>query len=200
MLTIVFLSIIFLILTPWLKTGILFALISLSAYLYFSGIDSWLPIIFLVTGIILITFEIFIPGFGLLGFLGIGSTVFGLYFTTGDIIKTVTDLGIALATSAVLIVILIRSGYSFSNWNQFVLNAKSVTTERTQTSVESAGQTEITVGMEGEATTPLRPSGKVVFDDNQLSYDVLSADGHIGKGTRIVIQEIHGTKIIVRKI
>lgn len=200
MLTIVFLSIIFLILTPWLKTGILFALISLSAYLYFSGIDSWLPIIFLVTGIILITFEIFIPGFGLLGFLGISSTVFGLYFTTGDIIKTVTDLGIALATSAVLIVILIRSGYSFSNWNQFVLNAKSVTTERTQTSVESAGQTEITVGMEGEATTPLRPSGKVVFDDNQLSYDVLSADGHIGKGTRIVIQEIHGTKIIVRKI
>lgn len=53
--------------------------------------------------------------------------------------------------------------------------------------------------MVGETLTPLRPSGKVSFNDQTRSYDVLSSGGHIARGTRVVIQEIHGTKIVVRE-
>ena len=196
MLTIVFLSLVLLILTPWLKTSTLFAIIGLFGYFYYSGIDSWPPIILLVAGIILISLEVFIPRFGLLGIVGMISTVSGLYYTTGDISKTITDLSIALITSIVLLTILIRNGYSFKNWNRFVLNTRSKNISHSQ-NIEQ--RTNIFVGMVGETTTPLRPSGKVLFEKEDLAYDVLSADGHICQGVTVIVQEVHGTKIIVKK-
>lgn len=196
LLTIVFLSVVLLVLTPWLKTGILLTSGSLLGYLYFAGVDSWVPVILLILGIILIVLEIFIPDFGILGILGIGTLGLGLYFTTGDISKTITDISIALIVSVVLVIILVRSGYSFANWNRFVLNTQSSSKNKPDQSEE---HTDVTVGMIGKAVTPLRPSGKVVFEGSPLSYDVLSSEGHIADGTPVVIQEVHGTKILVRK-
>jgi len=196
LLTIVFLGIIFAVLTPWTKTGAVASLGSLVGYFYFSGISSWTPIILFIVGLTLIVMEVFIPDFGLLGLLGIASMGLGLYFTTGSFGMAIRDLSIAVIVSGMLIFVLIRDGYSLSNLNKYVLFTSSSKPPEVEAREE---KTEVTVGMDGEAVTPLRPSGKASFDEEAQTYDVLSGDGHISPGSPIVIHEIRGTKIVVRK-
>lgn len=196
LLTIGFIGIIFLVLTPWRKTGTIVAVGSIVAYFYFAGVESWVPIVLFVVGLILIVLEVFIPDFGLLGILGIGSLALGIYYTVGDIGLMVRDLSLALVVSTILIFVLIRNGYSLSNFNKIVLNASSKQAENVEASEE---KTEIKVGMVGEAVTPLRPSGKVEFSQEAQAYDVLSSEGHIEVGAKVVISEIRGTKIVVRR-
>lgn len=190
-------SIVVLLLTTMFKTGLVLAIGSLSAFFYFASIDSWTPILLLVVGLLLIVLEIFVPDFGLLGLLGFASIVLGLYYTTGDFGKTMTDLVVALTVSSIFVIILFRKGYSFTNWNRFVLDTQIKTEENVERLEEDRL---LTAGMVGKAATTLRPSGKALFEDMQVSFDVLSDDGHIAKGTEIMIQEIIGNKIIVRKI
>ena len=191
-----FIGVIVFVLTPWTKMGFFTALGSLSGYFYLAGLYSWTPVILFVIGLVLIVMEVFIPDFGLLGILGLVSVALGLYYTTGDFGLMVRDLSLALVISALLIIILVRKGYSFSNLNRLVLQTSSR---------ENKGQTEaeekipLKVGALGEAVTPLRPSGKASFGSHSQSMDVLSSEGHIASGTKIVISEIYGTKIVVRK-
>lgn len=191
-----FIGFIVFVLTPWTKSGFVTGIASLIGYFYLSGIYSWTPVILFVIGLVLIILEVFIPDFGLIGILGLTALAFGIYFTTGDLGVMVRDLSLAIVVSAILIIILVRKGYSFSNLNKLVLNTSS---QQIRDIDEAEEKTKIAVGMIGEATTPLRPSGKVTFAEQEQSYDVLSAQGHIASGTSVVIQEIHGTKIIVRK-
>lgn len=195
-LTFVFMSIIILLFIPRLTVGFIMAIASLSGYYYFAGIDSWAPIILLVVGLVLIVSEIFIPGFGLLGLLGFSSIVLGLYYTTGNVGKTMTDLIVAVAVSTILIIILFKKGYSFTNWEHFVLNTQIKSEEITDSIQEDRN---LKAGMIGKASTSLRPSGKALFNKRNAPFDVLSDDGHISQGTEIIIQEIIGSKIVVRK-
>lgn len=191
-----FIGVVLFLLTPWSKTGFATALISLIGYFYLSGIYNWTPVILLVIGLVLVVLEVFIPDFGLLGILGIGSMALGIYYTTGDFGIMVRDLSLALMVSALLIFVLIRKGYSFSNLNKMVLKSSSKQTEDVE---ESEEQAPIKVGMIGEAQTALRPSGKVIFNEQTHVYDVLSSGGHISKGVKVVVQEVHRTKIVVRE-
>lgn len=196
-LTLVFISIGSLLLTPYLKSGVILAVVSLLGYYYFAAIDGWAAILLLIVGLSLIVLEIFIPDFGLLGILGFVAIVFGLYYTTGDLGKTLTDLIIAIAFTAIFITFLFKKGYSFTNWDRFVLNAQIKSDEKVET---IQADRKLNAGMTGQAITALRPSGKAKFEDEQWTYDVLSDDGHIGQGKDIIIQEIIGNKIVVRKL
>lgn len=196
LLTIGFIGIIVFILTPLTKTGFLTAIASLAGYFYLSGLYSWTPVILFVIGLVLIVLEVFIPDFGLIGILGLVSVAFGLYYTTGNLGIMVRDLSLALVVSTILIIVLIRKGYSFSNLNKLVLQTSSREIKERE---EAEAAAPLQVGAIGEAVTPLRPSGKASFDDQNRDFDVLSAQGHIATGTEIVITEIHGTKIVVRK-
>lgn len=196
LLTLGFIGVVLILLTPRTKTGILVALGGVIGYFYIAGVESWTPIILLILGLVLIISEVFVPDFGLLGILGIVSVAFGLYLTTGDFGLMVRDLTVALVTSMIIIFLLIKNGYSVSNFNKMVLRTAS----KEPAEVEAREEKPLlNIGMEGEAVTPLRPSGKVKFSDLPNAYDVLSGEGHISIGTKVVIQEIHGTKIVVRK-
>ena len=196
LLTIGFMGIVFLMLTPWTKTGIIVSIGSLVAYFYFAGTTSWAPIILFVIGLVLVILEILIPGFGLIGLLGFSSVTLGIYYTVGDWGLMIRDLSLALIASLTLMFILLKNGYTLSNFSKFVLNTSS---KQTNDIEEAEEQTQLKVGMEGEVATPLRPSGKVLFDEQGPSYDVLSSDGHIAQGSKVIIQEINGNKIVVRR-
>lgn len=196
LLTIGFIGVIVFVLTPWTKSGFFTAIASLGGYFYLAGLYSWTPVILFVIGLVLIVMEVFIPDFGLIGILGLISVALGLYYTTGDFGIMIRDLSLALVVSAILIIVLVRKGYSFSNLNRLVLQTSSrEIKEKAQTEEKSPLQ----VGTLGEAVTPLRPSGKAFFGEHSQSLDVLSSQGHIASGTKIVISEIYGTKIVVRK-
>src|SRR5699024_1297050 len=92
LLTIGFMGIVFLILTPWTKTWVIVSIGSLVAYFYYAGITSWAPLISFVVGLLLVILEILIPGFGLLGLLGFGSVTLGIYYTVGAFGLMIRDL------------------------------------------------------------------------------------------------------------
>lgn len=191
-----FIGVIVFVLTPWTKMGFFTAIVSLGGYFYLAGLYSWTPVILFVIGLVLIVMEVFIPDFGLIGLLGLFSVALGLYYTTGDFGLMMRDLSLALVVSALLIVILVRKGYSFSNLNRLVLETSS---RDIQTPSASEEKLDLQVGTLGEAVTPLRPTGKASFGEYKQTMDVLSAQGHIASGTKVVVSEIYGTKIIVRE-
>lgn len=197
LLTISFIGVVFLLLTPWTKTSAIIAIASLIGYLNVVGVDGWTPILLISIGFILIIAEVFIPDFGLLGILGVLSVAWGLYMTTGDFGIMIRDLTIAIISSVIILILLLRNGYSISHLNRFVLNTASKEPFEIE---ESEDKPRLAIGMLGEARTPLRPSGKVKFEQFPLPFDVISNDGHIQSGTKVVIQEIHGNKIVVRNL
>lgn len=195
-LALVFISTVVILLTPNLKSGMILAIVSLAGYYYFADIDSWPAIALLVVGLSLIVLEIFVPDFGLLGLLGFISIVLGLYYTTGDIGKTMADLAIALIVTSIFTIFLFKKGFSFTNWDRFVLDAQIINEEKVESIQEDRN---LKVGMIGQTITALRPSGKALFENEKKALDVLSDDGHIANQTEIIIQEIIGNKILVRK-
>ena len=189
-----FTGIVIAILTPFVKSGAGLALISIAAYFHFIGIETWLPIVLFTAGLLLIVFEIFVPEFGVAGIAGIILLIVGLYLTIGDFGQTIRDLSLSVVIAAGVIIYLIKNGYSLSNVNKLVLQ----TNLQSSTNKESVEKESVNVNDEGIAVTPLRPSGKATFGEDASLYDVLSTEGHISKGTAIVVERVTGTKITVR--
>lgn len=183
------------ILTPFVKSATGLTLISLALYFNFVGLETWLPVILFTAGLLLIILEVFIPEFGLLGITGIVLLLIGLYMTIGDLSQTVRDLSLSVVITTGVVLYLVRNGYSLTNVNKLILNT-DLQKKETQSSVD---RLVVETGMEGTASTPLRPSGKVTFGEDDLLYDVLSIDGHISKGTTVIVDKVKGTKITVRK-
>jgi len=190
------------ILTPLTKTGTTVTATGFLLYFYLVGLESWLPIILFMAGLLLIIMEVFIPDFGIVGILGVLSLIVGLYWTIEDLGKTIQDLGIAIILSAMIVIYLIRKGYSLENINKLILKANVVDTKKSSES-ETENKTKediIKPGLTGVTQTVLRPSGKATFDiENSTHYDVLSSEGHIPEGSSIVIEKVQGTKIVVKK-
>ena len=183
------------ILTPFVKSATGLTLISLALYFNIVGLETWLPVILFTAGLLLIIMEVFIPDFGLLGITGIALLLLGLYMTIGDLSQTVRDLSLSVVITTGVVLYLVRNGYSLTNVNKLILNT-DLQKKETQSSVD---RLVVETGMEGIASTPLRPSGKVTFREDDLLYDVLSIDGHISKGTTVIVDKVKGTKITVKK-
>lgn len=195
LLTLGFVGIIIAIMTPYVKTGGVVSVVSLISYFYFLSVSNWMPIVLFTFGLLFIVLEIFIPDFGIIGILGAISLVGGLYLTTGDLVTANSDFSLALIITAVLMVVLIRNGYSLRNANKLVLQ-----TNLGHSTADGKGMDEyLKIGMVGRSVTPLRPSGKAVFLKNESPFDVLTSGAHIPNGTEVVIEDIQGSKILVRR-
>lgn len=192
-----FIGVVLAILTPLTKTGTAVTLVSFSVYFSIIGVETWLPLALFTAGLLLIVFEIFVPEFGLAGILGIIFLIGGLHWTIGDITQTVRDLSMAVVITALLVIYLVRKGYSLANVNKLVLQTNL------QHNYEVKSEENVInlhPGLAGTSQTTLRPSGKVTFgEEDGPAFDVLSTEGHISKGTPIVIEKVQGTKILVRK-
>lgn len=181
------------------------------APLYLEGAaENWHFIVF-VLGIILVMVEIFaIPGFGVTGVLGIISIVTGLAFVmidkivfrfgpSGDGVREVVAAFAIVVLSALL-------SFIFSLW----LSRKLFSPNRLfgslalETSVNQADgfvsfdtvKLSSLVGKSGVAHTVLRPSGKVMIDDDV--YPAVAETGFIARGTKVTVRrEEHGQIYVV---
>jgi membrane-bound serine protease (ClpP class) len=199
LLSIGFIGLVVAILTPLTRTGSGVTLLSFATYFYLVGVETWLPVILFTAGLLLIVFEIFIPEFGLAGIVGIVLLIGGLHWTIGDISQTIRDLSMAVIITAILVIYLIRKGYSLANVNKLILQT-NLADEFENGEKPEKSVVNLQPGLVGKTQTPLRPSGKVSFDDYEgPSFDVLSTEGHISKDTPVVIEKVQGTKILVRK-
>lgn len=184
------------------------ALVALALYLvpyYLNGLAEYWEIITLMVGIILLAAEIFIiPGFGVAGVLGISLTVMSLilimlnndffnfeFVPLGDIVKaTFATLG-GLAGGALL---LFFGGAKLSETKAFKRIALTDTQESSQGYSVRTNEQNL-VGKTGTAHTVLRPSGKVMIEENV--YDAFTRGDYIQKGEAI---EVIGTEGITLKV
>ena len=181
-----------------------------SAILYFTPLylqgyaQNWEILIFAV-GLILIVFEIFvIPGFGVTGISGIFLVVAGLFLALiGNVRFNFDDIPVYQFNQAILtviaglgfgvgLIIYLSSRIGKSGW------LKRVALLADQEGFYSVPMAPVSlVGKTGIAATVLRPSGKVIIDDEY--YDAVADKGFIDKGDKIIVRKYGSSQLYVNK-
>ncbi|MBL7855649.1 MAG: nodulation protein NfeD [Cyclobacteriaceae bacterium] len=196
--------------TPGVGFPLFAAIVALVLYLvpyYLNGLAEYWEIIALFIGLVLIVVEVFvIPGFGVAGVAGITLTVVSLilimlnndffnfdFVPMGDIVvATFATLG-GIAGGGLL---LFFGGARLSNTQAFKRIALTDTQESKEGYTVNASASAL-VGKKGTAYTVLRPSGKVMIE-NQL-YDAFTRGEFIEKGEAIEVISSEGVTLKVKK-
>lgn len=181
------------------------------APLYLEGLAANWEILVFIIGIILVVVEIFVfPGFGVAGISGI-VLIFG-----GLILSLINNVnfdfeGVEMSTVAVAVTTVVLG--VFGGFVGSLLLGKKLFSAKTgpfaNLSLQSIqdvkdgfvcienGMLELK-GKTGVAQTVLRPSGKVVIDDE--IYDAVALTGYIEKGDKVLVTKVEATQLYVEKI
>ena len=180
------------------------------APLYIDGLAANWEIIIFILGVVLIALEIFvIPGFGIAGISGIILVFTGLTLSLVD--NVVFDFSNVPAKELFMSLIIVSAGTFLAFIVAIPISQKLLTTgplanvalQTTQDtdlgylSVDS--QPKQLIGSTGEAQTTLRPSGKVLLNDEV--YDAIAEVGIIEKGEKIkVVKYASGQLYVVKYV
>jgi len=203
---------------PGLAAVICFTIIVGSKYLV--GLANWVEIALFVIGMILLMIEFLVlPGFGIVGTLGIISMFAGLF---GMLIKNPPDklpwpqtsfdwqvfingvLGISFGFVGFVLLAWLFAKYLPKL--QFLSGLILVPTATKQggklqvsmTTPPESKTASINIGDIGKVTSTLRPTGKAKFGD--AIVDVVAEAEFLDKGTKIEIIEIHGNRVVVKPV
>jgi membrane-bound serine protease (ClpP class) len=175
----------------------------------------WLEMILLLVGLVLIAIEVFvIPGFGVVGVLGLILATVGLValmlpglrdiqwdFDTGHlneagryVLERAAWLGGAIIIGVVAMVLLSRFVLpKFSHFSRLVLRGEQEGYIGTPDVSKMPN-----VGSEGVTLSTLRPAGKVEIDG--VVYDVVSTGVFIDPGKRVRIARYEGSRMVVEEL
>lgn len=182
------------------------AVISLALFFgagYILELASIIEIVIFIIGVALLVVEIFvIPGFGIFGAVGIilmiGALFLGLIsdfpLVDWSMIQMATiQLALAFIFAIIIIYVLLKFLPKSQIWNKLVLNRNI----DEQSGYTSEIKTKELVGKSGKALTDLRPSGSAIIEKNRI--DVVTNGEYIIKGTKIIVIDEEGSKVVVEK-
>ncbi|MBL3656214.1 NfeD family protein [Fulvivirga sediminis] len=173
---------------------------------YLNGLAANWEIICFVIGIILIAMEVFvIPGFGVAGVLGITLTLGSLILVmlNNDIfnfsfvgmnallVAVIATLGAFLGS----LILLFVGGVKLTESKAFASIALTDTMDKKE-GYTSNFKKESMIGRKGKAYTVLRPSGKVIIEDE--IYDAYTRGDYISNGEKIIVTSDEGTSLKVK--
>ncbi len=198
--------------TPGVGFPILASIIATILYFipyYLNGLaENWEIAVFVV-GIVLIAVEVFvIPGFGVAGIAGLIASIGALilvmlnndafdfqFVDPSEIFYAISSTMLALLGS---IILMFFGGVRLTNTN-FFNRIALVDTQDTQQGYTSSFYKEKTlVGKKGTAYTNLRPSGRVMIDDE--IYDAYTRGNYIAEKANIEVISDEGTSLKVKEI
>jgi len=178
------------------------------APLYLEGLANHWEILIFVFGLALLAVEIFaIPGFGVAGTFGALLMVTGLSlsmvenmgdgifdYDPSNLIKALMTVIIALTASVILSIWLSKKLFATNSFGNLSL-AKTLNPVEGYTSSDAVYKSMI--GKTGISKSSLRPSGKVIIDDNM--YDATAIVGFIDKETEIEVVGYQTGQLIVNR-
>ena len=195
--------------TPGVGFPILASIIAMILYFtpyYLNGLaENWELLVFVI-GIILIALEIFvIPGFGVAG-------ISGLILTLGSLILVMlnndaldfsfvdpADIFYSITTTLLgSIIIMFFGGVRLLDSTFFNKIALVDTQDKEQGYTSFFYTQKNLVGKKGKAYTNLRPSGKVMIDDEV--YDAYTRGNYIAANTKIKVISEEGTSLKVKEV
>ena len=160
---------------------------------FLDGIQIY-QIVILVLGLIFLIIEMFTPGFGVSGGIGLVLLVVGILITASTPFEALVMFILLLAIVGVALTVVFHSATRGRLSRTLVLN------ESLNKAAGYIGNEDLEyfIGREGIALTVLRPSGSAEFDGVKL--DVVSEGEYIEKDSRVKIMKVAGRRIVVRSI
>lgn len=151
-------------------------------------------LICLGVGILLLVIEMFTPGLGAAGAIGIISLFAAVMLQMGNTASMLFLIALVLFIIAVLLLIFFRLATSgkFDN-SKIVLQEKIAegSSQRSESGMQAL------IGATGVSLTPLRPAGKAAFADE--NFDVVTGGEFLPRGAKLEITGVEGLRIIVRE-
>ncbi len=162
----------------------------------------WEELLLAALGLFLFALELFvIPGFGLVGILGILALLGALVMSTlgagshsGFVLWAVVRMGFSLVTAIVLSVLFLKFLPKLPVGRKLVLSTELEATDGYASAPPSDYQW---LGRIGHAHSPLRPSGIADFQGHRL--DVVSDGEYIDAGEPIRVMHVDGNRIVVQR-
>ena len=151
-------------------------------------------VIMLVIGFALVVFEMYIPGFGAPGIIGIILLVVGVVATNPTPLQALVLALIIVILLCIAFSICIRT-VSKGRLNKTPLVLTDVATNREG---EKSEDLSFFVGRTGETHTLLRPAGIAEFDGVKLN--VVSDGDFIDVGRQVRVERVEGNRIVVREV
>lgn len=186
---------------------------------YLIGMANWVEVAIFCVGIILLLIEIFvIPGFGLAGVTGIICILVGMF---GMLVKNPPDkipwpsnpLDWDIFFEGVIILIVGFTGFVVFAWTlakylpkiEFLSGlmlrpsgAGAAATMQVSMTAPPEAEAKVKVGNRGKVVSPLRPTGTAQFGAAQV--DVVAQAEFLDRDTEVEVIEIHGNRVVVKKI
>ncbi len=157
----------------------------------------WLIAILFILGIALFVIELVMPGIGVAGIMGMIALIVGAVLASQVVSSSVLVL-------IIMVILLLTAGMLYWMYKSATKDGRvsKLLFLNTKTGGEegysSAPTRKELLGLEGEAVTPLRPIGTGEFQGKK--YDVVTDGEFISKGAPIVVKEVEGFRIVVKKL
>ncbi|WNF37753.1 NfeD family protein [Bacillaceae bacterium IKA-2] len=198
---VVFLGTVFLFGELLVKAKGLFAIVGIgvmAAYFSFhitpgSGMGLWVALLYII-GISLIVLDGKVFTDGTIALLGIFLMVLGIAIPSPSIIYGfLAAMGLLLGVAAASLFLKVFPSRTL--WAKMTLKDK-LTGEAGYNSINTSYRD--LVGKEGKTTTPFRPIGTIIIDDNY--YSATSDNLWLDAGTAVKVISVDGTRIVVNEI
>jgi len=187
----------------WPGTVAVIALVLFFGSGYILELASAFEIVIFILGVVLLLLEIFvIPGFGIVGVMGILLIITGLFLglvgdfsitDSNDLSNAIIQLASSFVMTGALIYVLSRFLPKTKMWNNMILQA-NISSKSGYTSNLDFNSL---IGAEGVALTDLRPAGTVIINNKRI--DVVTDGEFIRNGTAVVVNFIQGSKVVVEE-
>jgi len=196
--------------TPGVGFPIIASITALILYLvpyYLNGVaENWEILLFFI-GIIFIALEVFvIPGFGVFGVIGLFASLSSLilimlnndmfdftFVLSRDLIASSLSVFISVFSFGLLVLF---GGIKLTDSKAFKKIALNETQETSKGYVSKKYPDNL-LNMKGKSFTILRPSGKVIIDEN--IYDASTSGEYIDKNKNVIVTNNEGSSLKVKK-
>ena len=162
-----------------------------------SGASNWGPLVVFFVGLLLVALELFlIPGFGLVGLLGIGCVLGSFFWAFGweniEIALRVITISLLMAVT-IMIVLAVYILPKTRLFSKVSLDTEIAADEGFQSHQADASL----IGKEGVALTPLRPGGVVRIGTERL--DAISEGDFLEANEEIKVISCNGFQLVVTR-
>lgn len=174
------------------------ATILLFAYFYMSnyqnGSADAVTILTFISGCLLLSLELFIPSFGIIGFVGAVLTIRSVFDALDNNGTSIILLLSSAAAILITVTIFVRLGFSAKLFDKSILkNGQSF-----EKGYSSKKDLSYLVGKTATTKTILRPTGVITIDDS--SYDAKTNGEFIQKDKKVKIKSFTDGHLVVESI
>jgi membrane-bound serine protease (ClpP class) len=153
-----------------------------------------ISVVLFFVGLAFLLIEMFMPGFGVFGGLGILSLILCIVFQAGSVLEALIMIVVIGAVVALLWFLVLRSLKKGVIYKSFVLKD---TADKTEGFVSTADYSGL-LGKRGKSLTVLRPAGIAVLGGEKA--DVVTDGEFIPQGADVEVYEVIGRRILVRPV